>query len=105
MPSEKNQDCFYEIIASIPDATMSKMFGAHSFKAPNGKVVGMLWQGNMVFKLPAELEQEVLSWDGTEQFSPMGDKKMGGGVSVPEHYQDRWKELAERAIEYVKTLR
>lgn len=102
---EPAEELFYEIVASLPSAKLSKMFGALCFKAPNGKAAGMYYKGDMVFKLTGEQENEALSLDGADYFSPMGDRVMSGWVQVPFHYKDKWQEFAQQSLEYVKTLR
>ncbi len=102
---EPAEELFYEIVASMPKAKLSKMFGALCFKASNGKAGGMYWQGHMVFKLTGDYEKEALSLDGASYFDPMGNRPMKGWVQVPYHYKDKWKGFAQKSLDYVKTLR
>lgn len=102
---EAAEEFFYEIVASLPDAKLSKMFGALCFKAPNGKAAAMYWKGDMVFKLTGEDEKEALSLDGASYFDPMGNRPMQGWVQIPYHYKDRWKEFAKKSLGLAKTLR
>jgi len=80
------------------------MFGALCVKAPNGKAGVMFWKDYMVFKLTGEAEKEALSLDGAKVFTPMDNRPMNGWIQVPYDYASRWKEFAEKAMQYVATL-
>lgn len=98
------EELFHEIIASLPEAKLSKMFGALCFKAPNGKAAAMYWQGDMVFKLQGQDEADALSLDGASYFDPMGNRPMKGWVQVPYGYKNMWTNFAKKSLELAKTL-
>lgn len=102
---ETAEELFYEIVASIPEAKLSKMFGALCFKAPNGKAAAMYWQGDMVFKLTGEDEANALGLDGAQYFDPMGNRPMKGWVQIPYKYNEQWKGFAEKSLELAKSLK
>lgn len=98
------EELFHRIARDIPDAKESKMFGALCIKAPNGKAAAMFYDNCMVFKLRDEDEHEAVNLDGAHVFDPMGNRPMRGWIQVPYAHADRWPELAEKSMEYVRTL-
>lgn len=96
-------ELFDQIATEVPDVKKSKMFGAPCYKAPNGKAAAMLHNGAMVFKLKAD-DADVIAFVGVHLFNPMGDRPMSGWYVVPMEYKDKYRELTERAIQYVKQL-
>lgn len=101
LPSES---LFHEIASQISDTYEGKMFGALCIKAPNGKAGVMYWKGYMIFKLKSELMNEILSLDGAKIFEPAPGRPMGGWVQLSDDYSDKWKDLAIKAMDYVKVL-
>jgi len=96
---------YHQIATELPDAKESKMFGAKCLKAPNGKALAMYWKDCMVFKLTGDAADEALSLDGAHLFNPMDDRPMNGWIQVPFDYADRWKEMAEEALAYVREIK
>lgn len=98
------QILFHEIASELPETREGKMFGALCIKAPNGKTGVMYWKDYMIFKLEGEDLKEVLSWDGAKIFEPAPGRPMGGWVQLSNRYNSQWKQLAEKAMAYVKKL-
>ena len=96
---------YHQIAAEMPDAKESKMFGAKCLKAPNGKALAMFWKEYMVFKLTGDAADEALSLDGAQVFTPMDNRPMNGWIEVTFDYADRWKDLAEEALAYVREIK
>jgi hypothetical protein len=98
------EELYQEIIAEIPEAKASKMFGVPCIKAPNGKACSGFHGKFITVKLAKNDQAEVLAWDGVRMFTPMENRPMNGWLEIPTHYSDKWTELAKKAFEYVKTL-
>ena len=98
------EQLFHKIASEIPDTKEGKMFGALCIKAPNGKAGVMFWKEFMIFKLEGEQLNEVLSLDGAKIFEPMAGRPMGGWVQLSFYYKDKWKDLAVKAMDYVKSI-
>jgi hypothetical protein len=101
----KAEELYHTIVAALPDATPSKMFGALCAKTPNGKAAVMYWKGAMVFKLTGEDEKEALAYNGASVFSPSDGRKMNGWILLPYDYKDKWTYFAEKSVAYVKELK
>jgi hypothetical protein len=101
----KAEELFHSIADKTLGAVKGKMFGALSIKIDSGKGAVMFWKECMVFKLPADELKEALSWDGSHLFDPMGGRPMKEWVQVPFDYSDQWQHLANKSLEYVKTLK
>ena len=92
---------FHEVGSSIDSAVAGKLFGKLCYKIEK-KAFCCFFEKSMVFKLNGETHQEALSLDGSELFDPSKKgRPMKEWVQVPFDYQDRWKEFAEAAAEYV----
>ncbi|MCX6352272.1 MAG: hypothetical protein NTX03_10475 [Bacteroidetes bacterium] len=98
------EEKFNEIATQLPDAKVSKMFGATCIKVPNGKAAFMIYGDDIVFKLTGEELKEALALDGAHLFDPMGNRPMGGWVHLPPIYVDRWYEFAQKSMAYVKAI-
>ena len=101
---ENYEILFQAIVADIPGAKASKMFGVSCIKAPNGKAVAGFHGKYMTVKLDKATEQETLALDGVEVFNPTGKRPMNGWLQVPIHNADQWSYLAKKAFDFVKTL-
>jgi hypothetical protein len=99
------EEKFNSIADSLPETKKGKMFGALCIKATNGKALAMFHKDNMIFKLADENLKEALSLDGAALFDPMGGRPMGGWAQLPEKHSDKWETYAQKAADYVKTLR
>lgn len=95
---------FHKITQEIPDVEPGKMFGALCFKTPNGKAAAMFWHDMIVVKLTGNARDEALSLDGTHFFDPMDGRPMKDWIVIPYAYQNRWKEFALSATQYVKEI-
>lgn len=99
------EELFHKIAAEIPETAEGKMFGALCLKAPNGKAGVILKNETIAFKLQEPLLQETLSLDGAQIFEPADGRPMNGWVQLPLEYSEKWPELAQKAMDYVKTLK
>ena len=101
----KAEELFHKIAGGLPDAKEGKMFGALCIKAPNGKSGVMFWKEFLVVKLEGEELQKALELKGAKIFTPMENRPMGGWVQLSYDHSKKWKELAKKSMEYVKTLK
>lgn len=99
------EELFHEIAAQIPDTAEGKMFGALCIKAPNGKAGVIFKKDNIAYKLEEAELQETLSLDGAQIFEPADGRPMNGWVQLPFTYSEKWPELAQKAMDYVRTLK
>jgi hypothetical protein len=100
-----SEQLYHEIAAALPNTNEGKMFGALCIKIPNGKAVAMLWKNDMIFKLDEKNLKEALSLDGAKMFEPMDGRPMREWVQLSYDYSGRWKEFAEKALEYVSNIK
>ncbi|MBK0402118.1 hypothetical protein I5M27_03925 [Adhaeribacter sp. BT258] len=98
------EELYHKIATQTPDATQGKMFGALCLKAPNNKAGVLFKNDSIAFKLEESLLNETLSLDGAQIFEPADGRPMNGWVQVPYSYSEKWPELAQKAMEFVKTL-
>ena len=101
----KAEELFHKIASELPDAKEGKMFGALCIKAPNGKAGVMYWKEDMIFKLEGDDLKNALSLQGAKLFDPMGNRPMSGWVQLSFDHSKKWKELAQKSMEYVNTLK
>ncbi|KAA9340613.1 hypothetical protein [Adhaeribacter soli] len=99
------EELFHQLATQIPDTAEGKMFGALCMKAPNGKAGVLFKKDNIAFKLEETELQETLSLDGAQIFSPADGRPMNGWVQLPYTYAEKWPELAQKAMDYVRTLK
>jgi hypothetical protein len=98
-------ELFDQICSSLEDkAKRSQMFGAPCMKTPNGKAAFCLYKNTLVVKLDKAMENEVLSWDGTQVFSPGGERPMNGWTQLDLTFSKKWPELATAAVDFVAKL-
>lgn len=95
---------FHEIAEQLPEGKEGKMFGALCIKAPNGKAVAMFKEDQMIFKLDAPDEQAAMKLKGAKVFDPRGGYPMKGWTQLSFEHSKKWKELAGKAMDYVKAL-
>ncbi len=95
---------FSDIVAGLPGAKESKMFGALCAKMPNGKAAVLLKHDYMVFKLAPQDEAAAMELSGAEVFNPKGDRPMKGWTAVPLEHAAKWPLLAKQAAQYVAQL-
>ncbi|MCY7409923.1 MAG: hypothetical protein LH473_06595 [Chitinophagales bacterium] len=94
-----------KISKEIAGAKLSKMFSADCIKAPNGKVVCMVWKDDMVFKLTGDDEKEAMKIKGAHVFSPMEGRVMGGWIQIPAAHQKLWMDLAKKSFLLVSKIK
>lgn len=100
------QEVFQQITHELPAVKPGQMFGCPCLKVPSGKVAVIRWRDDLLFKLDADGQRELLSLDGTRVFQPKADRPpMNGWIQVPPAYADRWETLARQAVAYVTDLR
>lgn len=101
-----NENHFHQIANNLANAIESKMFGALSIKANNGKNAAFYWKENMVFKLDKPTQREALSLEGacigSHIYAP--EKQMKGWIMIPNAHLKQWAEYAEKAVIFVNTL-
>ncbi len=98
------EELFHKIASQIPETAEGKMFGALCIKAPNGKAGVIFKKDTIAFKLAESLLLETLSLDGARMFEPAEGRPMNGWVQLPFSYAEKWPELAQKAMDFVKTL-
>src|SRR5258708_14362110 len=101
----KSEELFHRIASEIADAKEGKMFGALCIKAPNGKAGVMFWKEYLIVKLEGEDLKNALNLKGAKLFDPMGNRPMSGWVQLSFDHSKKWKELAIKSMEYVKSLK
>jgi hypothetical protein len=101
----KAEELFHTIASGIPNAKESKMFGALCIKAPNGKAGVMFWKEDMIFKLEENDLKKALGLKGAKIFTPMENRPMNGWVQLSYGHSKEWKDLAKKAMAYVRALK
>ncbi len=88
-----------DLVARNPDVSTGQMMGMPCFKR-GGKMLGGIWEGEMVFKLPDEaLRKAALDLQGAHLFDPSGrDRPFKEWVQVPAAHADEWPRFAEQAL-------
>ncbi|HEY3001944.1 MAG TPA: hypothetical protein VGJ44_06305 [Kribbellaceae bacterium] len=101
--SERTRELYDEVAAKLADAGVAKgsMFGMPCLKVGK-KMLGGIWGDAMNFKLPPRAREAALALPGAEPFDPGMGRPMKEWVVVPLAQADRWPELAEQALEYVR---
>jgi hypothetical protein len=97
--AEEKYNQIAEHLKVTENASKGSMFGAKCIKI-NRKVFAMFFNDEMVFKLPAERQQQVLALEGVHHFEPMPGRQMKDWISVPD--LEQWEELALEALNYLK---
>lgn len=100
----KEEELYHQIADTTPNITKGKMFGALCLKAANGKAGVMFWKDYMVFKLPKDVENEVLALDGVEVFAPADGREMKGWARTSYDYKDKWQEWTAQSMEFVAKI-
>jgi hypothetical protein len=99
-----DSDVLDEVLAGFgeqPDVVRGKMFGKHCLVA-DGKVIAVLFEGDVVFKLPAEAHAEALQLAGAHLWDPRGTgHPMREWVQVPAAHSCTYGRFARAAYEYV----
>lgn len=87
---------------AIPDAQLSQMFGKPCFKTES-KAFVCFFQDCMVFKLSSDTRNAALELQGATLFDPSGKgRAMKEWVQVPADHADKWPELTQSALKYVR---
>ena len=95
---------FKKIGEEIPDLILSKMFGAHCFKTPNGKAVALVWRDFMVTKLAGAQLEDALHTPGASMFTPMEGRAMNGWVQIPFERKKEWPKYLEMSADLVRKI-
>lgn len=83
-------------------ALSGRMMGMPALKA-GGKLFAGYYDGSMTFKLAEPVRSQALEIAGAHLFDPSGiGRPMREWVQVPAAASDRWEELAEAALAYVR---
>jgi len=93
-----------EVLAQFggqPNVVKAKMFGKHCLKA-DGKVIAVLFEGDVVFKLTGEAHAEALQLEGARLWDPRGKgHPMREWVQVPVTHSSTYGRFAREAYDYV----
>ena len=88
-------------LASMTAVERTKFFGKECLSA-HGKVIAVLWEGDVVFKLAGEDHARALKLDGARLWNPRGKgHPMREWVQVPRLHSEEFEDLGEAAYEYV----
>lgn len=78
-----------------------KMFGMPCLKV-GSKMFAGLWKEDMVFKLTGDDHRQALALKGAKLFDPSGmGRAMKEWVQVPYVHRNKWRALAQAALDYV----
>ena len=102
--AEADTDPLDELPAALGDRTnikRTKRFGKHCLAA-RGRVIAVLWEGDLVFKLAGEDHARALKLDGARLWDPRGKgHPMREWVQVPRLHSQEFGRLGEAAHQYV----
>jgi hypothetical protein len=88
-------------LESRSDVERTKFFGKECLSA-RGKVIAVLWEGNVVFKLAGKDHARALKLDGAHLWDPRGKgHPMREWVQVPAGYSSTYDGFARAAYDYV----
>jgi hypothetical protein len=88
-----------DLAARNDDVVLGQMMGMPAIKS-GGKMIGGLWEGEMVFKLPDVAQREAaLALAGTRLFDPgKRGAPMKEWVTVPSKHAAAWPRLVAQAL-------
>lgn len=93
-----------EVLAEFggqPNMVRAKMFGKHCLKA-DGKVIAVLFEGDVAFKLTGEAHAEALQLEGAHLWDPRGKgHAMRDWVQIPVAHSSTYSGFARAAYRYV----
>lgn len=104
MSTSKAYPLFLELANSLPEGKLSQMFGCPCVKVPSGKAAFCIYKDDLVIKLDKDTEREMLALDGIGPFAPKEGRSMNNWIQIPYSHKDLWKELTQKAFEYVNGL-
>jgi hypothetical protein len=91
-------------LESRSDVERTKFFGKECLTA-RGKVIAVLWEGDVVFKLAGKDQARALELDGAHLWDPRGKgHPMREWVQVPTLHEQEYRRLGEAAYEYITSL-
>jgi hypothetical protein len=101
--SDATRTLYDEVADRLADqgVTRGSMFGMPCLKIGK-KVLAGLWGDAMNFKLPPDALADALALPGAEPFDPGMGRPMKEWVVVPAAESERWADLAERSLAYVR---
>jgi len=95
-------DALLARLAEAGSVVGGSMMGMPALKA-GGKLFAGYTDGTMTFKLPEPARSRALEIPGARLFDPSGvGRPMKEWVQVPAAASDRWPELAEEALAYLR---
>lgn len=87
------------------------MFGALTLKVRSGKAAVMYWCDKtakktpfMIFKLDEKNDAAAMKLKGAKVFEPAAGRPMNGWVQLGFEHSDKFKDLAKKALTFVKAL-
>lgn len=102
--AETDTDPLDDVQAALGNRTdikRTKMFGKDCLAA-RGKVIAVLWEGDVVFKLAGDDHARALKLDGAHLWDPRGKgHPMREWLRVPRLHSKEFEGLGETACEYV----
>jgi len=80
-------------------------------QAPNGKAGVMFWTDKtpeknefMLFKLEGKAADDAMKLKGAKVFEPVEGRRMNGWIQLSTEHAARWKSLAKKSMDFVKTI-
>ncbi|MBM2816517.1 MAG: hypothetical protein HW421_3279 [Ignavibacteria bacterium] len=95
----EQEQYFIDLLAHIPEAKQSKMFGALCVKMPNGKSPAMIYKDELVVKLSGDAHDKAIKLNGAKLFDPMDGRPMKEWIVIPVAHKSMWLEFILIAAE------
>ena len=102
--TQKAFDALTEELARTKRAEKAQMFGKQCMKY-RGNGFMAFSDGDLVVKLSGQSREDALKLKGSQLWDPSGQgRPMKEWVQVSSAHAARWRDLAEKSIEYISTL-
>lgn len=97
------KEYFEQLVLEVEGAELGNMFGKPCGKL-NKKAFVSLYKEEMVFKLgKEEVDDSLKLYEGAKNWDPSEKNRgMKDWIQVPQEYKADWKELTEKAVEYLE---
>ncbi len=104
MPAEKAYEAIVVDLTTKKDVSVGNLFGKACVKLGTKAFVAF-HKNEMVFKLAAADQKEIVNLKGAHLWDPSGaGRPMKEWTCLPEVYARKWPELSEQALKYAKGL-